>query len=171
MSLRILPLLLLVLFAAPAGATQSLPVVEDLRAEARQAEAAGVPILLLVSSEHCSYCRLVEENFLGPMSGNPGYRDKVLIRRLDLGRSVVRDFDGTSTSPRQLATRYGATLTPTVLFLNARGEEIAPRIVGIANEYFYGGELDEGIDAARSRLQKPDLTAAAAGAPQPGVDG
>lgn len=155
-------LLLIAALQAPNLHAAQLPEVTDLQAEARAARAGGVPILLLVSSEHCGYCRLVKQNFLIPMQGNRGYRDKVLFRELNLGRSVVVDFDGGHVSAVELASRYQATFTPTVLFLDAEGREVAPRVRGITSEAFYGGFLDEGIDTALARIRARVAEAAAA---------
>ena len=55
-------------------------------------------------------------------------------------------------STSEFASRYGVSLTPTLLFLNAQGVEMSERLVGIWSEDFYGGFIDNRIDEARERL-------------------
>ena len=62
------------------------------------------------------------------------------------------DFDGRSMSTSEFASRYGVSLTPTLLFLNSEGEEMSEKLVGIWSEDFYGGFIDNRIDEARERL-------------------
>jgi hypothetical protein len=53
-----------------------------------------------------------------------------------------------------LSTRYGAYVTPTVVFLNHQGKELSKRILGVRNTEFYGGELDEGLDISLRKLRE-----------------
>jgi thioredoxin-related protein len=110
-------------------------------------------MVLEFSSEDCTYCHRLEALFLLPMQRNADYDDKVLLRSisLDEGTSVI-DFDGRSIATSEFATRYGVSLTPTLLFLDADGNEISERLVGIWSEDFYGGFIDNRIDEARQGL-------------------
>jgi hypothetical protein len=64
----------------------------------------------------------------------------------------VIDLTGRSVATDQFATRYGVSMTPTLLFLNPDGVEIGERLVGIWSEDFYGYFIDNRIDAARESL-------------------
>jgi thioredoxin-related protein len=125
----------------------------DLRQEAEITRARNLVLVLEFSREDCSYCRKLEELFLLPMQRNAHYDDKILIRSisLDVGETVI-DFAGRLLATDQLATRYGVSMTPTLLFLNADGVEIGERLVGIWSEDFYGYFIDSRIDAARESL-------------------
>ena len=127
--------------------------VSDLREEASQIQRAGQVLVLEFASEYCEYCRKLEDQFLVPMQRNADYRKKVLIRfvSLDAGETLV-DFDGQLKSTTDFAARYGVSLTPTLLFLDASGEELAQRLVGIWSEDYYGAYIDERIDEARDQL-------------------
>jgi thioredoxin-related protein len=144
---------------AQAPDEQDLPPVTivnttDLHADAERAQQRQVPILLMFAQEGCAYCQVVEEEFLKPMLRNDAYRNKVLIRRVMLDDfDDIRGFDGGETTADQLALRYGARMTPTVVFLAPNGRELAPRIVGLQTVDFYGGDLDNAIDASLTKLR------------------
>ena len=57
-----------------------------------------------------------------------------------------------AAAPDELARRYGARLTPTVLFLDGRGRELTKPMIGINTVEFYGYYLDAAIDTARQHL-------------------
>ncbi|MEW7979030.1 MAG: hypothetical protein AB2813_04300 [Candidatus Sedimenticola endophacoides] len=63
--------------------------VTDLAADARH----GLPILLLVSQDHCPFCVQIKRDILRPMLLAGDYRGQILIRELyiDPGVSVL-DF-------------------------------------------------------------------------------
>ena len=154
MAMRVFWLTVLFLaLIAPSLAEEVVPPVRDLREDAKLARMARVPILVIVSSYDCPYCHRVEQHFLIPMLRNRSYQSRVLFRRLDVHDAFIRDFEGNEVSGQDLATRYRAWLTPTVLFLGPTGRELAERVVGLTNEYYYGGLLDDGIDTALEKLR------------------
>jgi len=135
------------------GDSVAMITVTDLREEARIARAENLILVLEFSSEHCGYCRKLEDLFLLPMQRNAEYGKKVLIRSvsLDMYETLV-DFEGRSMSTSEFASRYDISLTPTLLFLNADGDEMSEKLVGIWSEDFYGGFIDNRIDEARAKL-------------------
>ena len=143
-----------VLLALPAlAAFDHLPLVQDLTALGRDARARGLPILLLVSRSDCGYCEKLVDEVIGPMVKSGEYRDRILIREL-MSDAVepVRDFSGRWMPADAVAGRYRASLTPTVLFLDPEGRELAPRIRGINTVDLYGFYLDRSIERAIERL-------------------
>ena len=56
--------------------------------------------------------------------------------------------------PSRIAGRYKVHVTPTVLFVDSHGEEIAKRLVGVASLDFYGGYLDAALVQSRNRLHE-----------------
>jgi thioredoxin-related protein len=109
--------------------------------------------MLEFSRDDCPYCRKLEALFLLPMQRNAGYNDKILIRMISLDDyETVIDFAGQSLTTNEFAARYGISLTPTLLFMNADGVEISERLVGIWSEDFYGVFIDDRIDTARDSL-------------------
>ena len=129
--------------------------IGDLRDEARLSSDKKLPILVMFGAEHCSYCVRLEEDFLKPMIISGDYTDKVLIRRIDLDSSQsVRDFDGKQVTPAELASRYHVSLTPTVVFLDQHGNQLAQKMVGLTTPDYYGGYLDAAIDSALDLLRR-----------------
>lgn len=147
-----------------AVADEELPPVtlvqaHDLRADGQQAQQRHVPILLMFAQQGCSWCHYVEEEQLKPMLRNADYRAQVIIRQVmtdDLGN--MTDFNGSQTDANALAIRYSASLTPTVVFVDANGKQLGHSIVGVRNTEFYGGEIDNGL-ALSEQLIREQLAA------------
>jgi len=132
---------------ANASALNGMPLASDLRNEAAQAQAACIPVLLEFAADSCEYCVLLEEEVLKPMLLNRAYDQRVLVRKVALdGAARLRDFDGQSVNAAGLAKRYRVTVTPTLIFVGNRGEELAERMVGVTTLEFYGGYLDQALD-------------------------
>ncbi len=148
------------LLATTAAAAQpplppvEVPVAADLRAEGRAAERSGRALVLVFASEDCSYCMVLEEEILKPMLRSGEYDHRIRMRKvmLDAGESVV-DFAGEEVETAALADRYGVFVTPTVLFVDAEGTELATRLVGINTVELYGGYMDAAIDQAVARIE------------------
>lgn len=127
----------------------------DLQEDGQLSKQTQKPILILFSMQGCSYCEFVEEEHLKPMLRNKKYLSKVIIRRVMTdGYDDLTDFDGTKISSQDFSTRYGAYVTPTVVFLNHKGKELSKRILGVRNTEFYGGELDDGLELSVRRLRQ-----------------
>jgi thioredoxin-related protein len=137
-----------------------IPLATDLQADGRHAREAGLPILLTFSAIVCEYCRQLEDEFLRPMLISGDYTDKTLIRRLllDNGSRVI-DFAGERIATTQLSDRYRVYVTPTILFLDGNGNELAERMVGINTPEMYGGYLDNCIDTALYTIRTPERLA------------
>lgn len=143
---------LLVAARSPVASVGVSPA-EDFAALGDRARNDDLPILLVVSQTDCPYCKLLKREILEPMLLSGDYTGRVLIRELFIDSHLpVRDFDGRDVTPDDLAGRYRARLTPTVLFLDHRGQELAEPLIGINTVEFYGYYLDAAIDAARARL-------------------
>ena len=59
---------LLSLLAGGLQADIRVPVADNLHQDGRQALARQLPILLAFSADDCSYCELLEQDFLQPMT-------------------------------------------------------------------------------------------------------
>jgi len=125
----------------------------DLRTESLLAKQKGLILVIEFSADDCTYCRKLEDLFLLPMQRNAAYGDKILLRAVSLSDfDSVIDFDGRSVTTAEFAARYDVTLTPTLIFLNADGQEMSEKLVGIWSEDYFGGFIDDRIDEARDKL-------------------
>lgn len=147
---------LLWLFAGILQADVRVPVADNLQEDGRQAIARQLPILLAFSADDCSYCELLEEDFLQPMLLSGEYRDRVIIRKLILDNgSYVEDFSGRQTEATRLSDQYRVFVTPTILFVDGHGRELAERMVGINTPELFGGYLDACIETALAGIRDP----------------
>jgi len=121
-----------------AQASSDIPTVKDLRILKQQANSAGAPVVLLLTSEGCSYCKAIKENYLLPMSQSSQYKSKVLFRQLYIDEyTYLRNWQGELIAGDQIGLKYDVDVTPTILFVDAEGKEVAERIVGITSfDYF-----------------------------------
>lgn len=151
----------LLLAISAVHAEVSVPVATDLQQDGNQALSRELPILLTFTSMVCSYCELLEQDFLQPMLLGGEYRDKVIIRKLEVGYgSTVTDFSGHSIAASKLSDRYRVFVTPTLLFVDGNGKELAERMVGINTPELFGGYLDNCIETALLRIRNPETAAA-----------
>lgn len=129
--------------------------ISDFQAMSEQMKKTQVPLLLAFTAEYCHYCRQLENEFLQPMLKSGHYDNRTVIRRLETDSygSVV-DFDGKKIEIDDFANRYRIAVTPTVIFLDHNGREIAERLVGINTPEMYGGYLDISIDDAGEEVKK-----------------
>lgn len=128
-----------------------LPAPASLQVAALAAQARGEPLVLLVSIAGCPWCELLRRNYLAPMraEGVQAFQIKV-----DDRKTVVANFKAQASTGADIAAAYQAKLTPTVMFLNAQGVEIAPRIAGVASADLLGHQLDSALRLAREHLAK-----------------
>jgi thioredoxin-related protein len=125
----------------------------DLASVASIARDRKLPILLVFSADHCSYCELLENEILKPMLLSGDYRERVLIYKVMLDHaSDIQDFNGNTISPATLSQRYDVYVTPTMLFLDANGRELSERILGINTVEMFGGLVDQAIDTSLAQL-------------------
>lgn len=127
---------------------------DDLSYLARLSRQTNKPLLLLVSRADCTYCAQIKREILEPMIISGDYADRIIMRELMLDRSnEARGFDGKWKSTFDIASSYGVTITPTLLFLGPSGQELTERVVGISTLELFSYYLDRSIDEAILRLK------------------
>jgi thioredoxin-related protein len=129
----------------------SLPKTQDLQKLGERALASQTPLVILVSLPGCPYCELIRRTYLIP------YRTEINLQSWQLDttdKSALVDFAGKRTTPAQWLTGLRIKVTPTVLFLNGKGQEIAPRLEGVSIPDFYGAYLDERLALANSKAKQ-----------------
>ncbi len=142
------------LSACSSSLQNNLIEVRDFQRLAQLMHQKNLPLLLEFHAESCSYCRLLEEDFLNPMTTSNEYRDKIIVRQIqiDLDEEVI-DFQGNKTTSGQFSRRYNAFMTPTMIFLDANGVEVAERIVGINTPSLFSAYIDIEIEKALSKVR------------------
>ena len=143
------------------AADVEIPVLQNLQTDGQTSQQRQLPIVVLFSATHCSYCSIIKEEFLKPMLISGDYTDKAIIRVIEIDSSDdLMDLNGQPISAEAFADRYDIYLTPTLAFFDAQGNELAPRMVGVTTVDYYGGYLDAAIDASRQRLKNEHQLAA-----------
>ncbi len=114
--------------------------------------AAGAPIIIYATRADCSFCRLLEKEVLKPLilSGKYAGQFTLLPLPLDEPQNVVK-FAGKAVSASTLVARYQLQLTPTLVFVDNQGSELAPRLIGYQSGAFYEHYLDQAIREAGNR--------------------
>lgn len=126
----------------------------NLPADGREATDKQVPILMFFSMQHCPFCTEVEEDYLKPMLRNAAYDKKIIIRKIRIdGSESVRDFAGNERDAGEFSEDYSVSMVPTVILVDAKGNRIAPSIIGIANPHYYSYELDQAIDKSTLKIR------------------
>lgn len=112
-----------------------------------------IPLLLAFEASHCNYCARLKTEHLQPMNNNEGYTQRILIRTIQIdGKNEITGFNGEKISPSKLSKEYKAFLTPTMLFLNDKGDEVAKRMLGYNSPDYFGFYLDQAIEAAEKKV-------------------
>ena len=126
----------------------------DLHRDAQEARAKNIPILVMFSQHGCAYCVILEEEYLKPMVKSGDYRNKVLIRKVMRDNyGDIRNFDGKAIAADKLANDYRAFVSPTLVFVDHNGKELAKRIMGVGTEGYFAYELDQSIELSLRRLR------------------
>ena len=113
--------------------------------------------MMMVSQAYCGFCEKLKEEILEPMMISGDYTDKVIITELLMDSySNITGFDGKKIHPSDIATGYKVWVTPTLLFLDADGNEVHPRMLGVNTIEMYGYYIDESIDGALASIRDPD---------------
>lgn len=148
---------------AAAGSLDQIDVADDWETEASAARKAGIPLMVVFSTHDCTYCVRLKNQVLAPLVKSGKLPNKVLVRefKIDRGGKIV-DFDGERVRARIFVKRYDIYATPTVLFVDYKGEPLASPIVGYNEPHAYTELLSENIDNATmtlAALRSPFFTA------------
>ncbi len=139
------------------GEHEHIGVIEatDLQADGQRARQEKRAIMLLVSQEHCSFCVQIKQEVIGPMIKSGAYENRLIIRELllDTGSDVI-DFKGVRRESHDFSYDYKVSLTPTLLFLDANGNELVEKMVGIQTPDMFYYYVEQSVQAAISSLDK-----------------
>lgn len=129
------------------------PQPVNLQKVMQKAENENLPVLMMFSSRYCDYCGYIKRDVLIPMRISGDYENKVIIAVIENDEADdIIDRHGNSVSTDKVAAHYKIQFTPTVIFVNYKGEEIANRLVGLGTEEYYASMVDEAILHARKTI-------------------
>ena len=95
------------------AAMDEVPLIDDLAALGRTARRGRLPIVLLVSTSDCSYCKKLKDEVLNPMVKSREYDDRALLGELMLdAEEPLRGFGGDYVRRGDVASRFAAGVTP-----------------------------------------------------------
>jgi len=129
--------------------TALLPWPQNMAELAAKANKMGQPWVLLVSLPGCPWCQLLRRNYLVPMQKEGLHAFEIPLNERHL---QILDFQARRLTPAAFCASLNITAAPTVLFFNAQGQEIAPRIEGVASADMLGAILDDRLTRARLAL-------------------
>lgn len=146
---------LLAMFASVTFAGDQLEFQRlDLPAAASSV-ADGKPLLLYIGLTNCGFCRRLEAEVMPALLETDEYQSQILVQKvLWDSQTPVAWKDGESKTPDQIARMFRLRATPTLLFLDADGNEIGKRIEGYRDASFFWSYLDDSIEEARLALAK-----------------
>jgi thioredoxin-related protein len=137
-----------------AATQEGVPYARNLQQDAELAKQKNGVVLVIFSGEYCGYCERVLKEFLIPMSRNPDYQSKLVMRRVDnTGFTTVKDFDGTVEDHQQFTSEHGVHMVPTVMLFDTHGKRLAKPLVGLTTVDYYGYYLDQAIDEALAKVR------------------
>jgi thioredoxin-related protein len=158
---RILLLMVSILawvLSAPAHSVpefSKVPLSLNLMADSKQAASHDAPLMVLFASPGCHYCAKVKSEYLVPMLNDPAYKNKVVIRQIEVGSDkALKDFNGSKATEGEVAAHYNVYMVPTIMFFDAKGHRVAKSIVGLLIPDYYQAYLDAGIEQGAQNIRE-----------------
>lgn len=140
------------LFSIQARPSEELSVITNLPEKCSQAVTAQRVCLVYISRVGCPYCGKLEKEVLFPLLKVDEYVSRVQLYELPWELTELTDFKKQLISAEEFIDIYGVVGTPTLLFLDASGNEVSERMVGYQSEDFYWHYLDKSIDRGLIKL-------------------
>jgi thioredoxin-related protein len=140
---------------APGATAAEIAGAADLSADLALARSRGVPLLVLFSLADCGYCERVRREFLLPLQASPEWRDRVIMRQVDLNSAAaLADFAGRRTTHGKFADGQQIRLAPTVKVFDPAGREATEPLVGLLTPELYGLYLERALDEGLARARQ-----------------
>lgn len=132
----------------------NLPVAKSFEADGKLAASKKIPILVLYTSPGCQYCERAKSEYLVPMLNDPMYKNKVIMREVDItSQNPITLFNGSKSTGEAFATQHKVTMVPTIKLMNAQNVALAEPIVGLLIQDFYFGYIDSAINLGLQKMR------------------
>lgn len=97
---------------------------KDMREDLGEAGAEGKRMLVIFEQRGCIYCTRMHEQVFPDPEIDALIRENYFVVQMNLfGDVEVTDFDGTTLSEKNMASRWGVLFTPTLIFLPEEAPE------------------------------------------------
>ncbi len=134
----------------------SLPLAKSFESDSKLAAAKKIPILVLYTSPGCQFCHRAKSEYLVPMLKDPAYKNKVIMREVDItSQSPLTLYNGSKSTGAEFAAQHKVTIVPTIKVMDAQGAELAEPIVGLLIADYYFGYIDSAITAGLQKMRAP----------------
>ena len=131
-----------------------LQQADDLAQVAAEARDKRIPVLVAFMQQSCPYCAVARRNHLLPLQSDPLWRNRVLIREVDVDRNTpMRDFPGVPTTHRAFARLHDVRKVPTLIVFDADGKSVGSPLVGLLTEDFYRLYIEQAIESGLTRMR------------------
>lgn len=138
----------------PALAAGTLPHAKNFKADSQLAAAKKIPILVLFTTPGCHFCHEVKSVYLEPMLSDPLYKNKVIMREVEVGsQNSLTLFNGDRSTEGAFATGNKVFMVPTIKLFNAQGTEVTEPIVGLLTPDYYFGYIDSAITEGIQKMR------------------
>lgn len=130
-----------------------MDTIDNWKAVAESARRGRMPVVILIDQADCPYCRVVEGEFFSAILAGGEFDNKAVFGKisLDPGEYITLS-DGDRVPTRDFLQPFTTGLTPTVIFIDADGNELVERMIGLTTPDFYGVYLERSIRKARAVL-------------------
>ena len=143
--------------AAPLVSAQPadrLPIAKSFEADSKLAAAKKIPILVLYTSPGCPFCERAKSDYLVPMLKDPAYKNKVIMREVDItSQSPLTLYNGSTSTGAAFAAQHKVAIVPTIKVINAQDAEVAEPIVGLLIPDYYFGYIDSAISGGIQKMR------------------
>lgn len=148
---RVLAMVVLCALAASPAVAAEIEAVKDLQRDGQRVRETGKPLVLLVTASDCAFCEVLKRAEFRHLTDDARF----LLREVEVDSGQeAKDFDGSETAHSFLGEKYAVRFTPTVLFLDHRGEPLARPLVGVLTLDYYSYYFDKRLAAATRVLRE-----------------
>jgi thioredoxin-related protein len=131
-----------------------VPMATDLTTLALQSNRNKIPIMIMYAAETCEYCERLEEDLLAPMHISGQYNNRVIIRKVMIDSiESIKDFSGTPVEAEDFAYKRGVQVTPTLQFVDADGNQLAPEMVGYNTPEMFASYVENAIESSTRAIK------------------